>query len=113
MHKGTENLIPLNQRSKEELREITSKGGKACVELKRRRKTLREELLLLLEEADTQKNISVAMIQKAMNGDTKAFEIIRDTVGEKPTDKIEQVNINTNEAYKELSAEELKKLAGE
>ena len=25
-----------------------------------------------------------------LNGDTKAYEVIRDTVGEKPTDKIEQ-----------------------
>ena len=30
-----------------------------------------------------------ALIKKAANGDTKAFEVIRDTIGEKPTDKQE------------------------
>lgn len=31
-----------------------------------------------------------AIISKAENGDTKAFEVIRDTLGEKPTDKVQQ-----------------------
>ena len=37
--------------------------------------------------------ITVALIQKALKGDTKAFEIIRDTIGQKP---IEQLDINSN-----------------
>jgi len=90
MNKGIDNLIPFTERSEEEVKELNRKGGINSGIARRRKRTLREELLLLLEEADTQKNISVAMIQKAMNGDTKAFEIIRDTVGEKPTDKIDQ-----------------------
>jgi hypothetical protein len=90
MNKGIDNLIPFTERSVEEVKELNRKGGINSGIARRRKRTLREELLLLLEEADTQKNISVAMIQKAMNGDTKAFEIIRDTVGEKPTDKIDQ-----------------------
>lgn len=85
---GTKNLIPLNKRTKEEQKAITTAGGKASGESRRARKTLKEELLLLLSEGDTQKNVSVAMIQKALDGDTKAFEVIRDTIGEKPTEKI-------------------------
>ena len=33
--------------------------------------------------------MSLAIIEKAMNGDTKAFEIVRDTIGEKPKDSLE------------------------
>ena len=84
----TENLIPLNKRTKEEQKAITTAGGIASGESRRARKTLKEELLLLLSEGDTQQNVSVALIQKALDGDTKAFEVLRDTIGEKPTEKI-------------------------
>lgn len=83
------NLIPLNERTKSEQRAIASAGGKASGEARRARKTLKEELLLLLSEGDTQQNVSVALIQKALDGDTKAFEVLRDTIGEKPTEKVE------------------------
>jgi hypothetical protein len=84
-----ENLIPFNELTEEEQRALASKGGKASVEARRRKRTLKEELLLLLEEADNQKNISVAMLKQAMEGNVKAFEVIRDTVGEKPKDVID------------------------
>ena len=66
----------------------TSKFNKetACEE----RKALREELLLLLSKGDTQERVSLALIKQALDGNTKAFEVIRDTIGEKPVDKIEQ-----------------------
>lgn len=54
----------------------------------RARKTLAEELLTLLAENNTQEKISVAIITKALKGDVKAFETIRDTIGEKPKDTI-------------------------
>lgn len=41
-HKGTENLIPLNRRSEEEKRKITSAGAHACNEVRRKKKELRE-----------------------------------------------------------------------
>ena len=43
----------------------------------------------MLKTGDTQESITIALIEKAMQGDTKAFEVIRDTIGEKPTDKVE------------------------
>jgi hypothetical protein len=83
-----ENLIPMNERTKEEQRKIARQGGIASGKARRERKTLKEELLLLLEKGDTQEKISLAMIKEALDGNTKAFEVIRDTIGEKPEDKL-------------------------
>ncbi len=90
---GTKNLIPTNKRSKEEVKKNASKGGKKSGEVRRARKTLREELLLLLSDGDVQSKMSVALIQEAIVGNnkgsvTKAFEVIRDTIGEKPVEKV-------------------------
>jgi hypothetical protein len=49
----------------------------------------------LLSQGDTQQKISTALIEKCLKGDTKAYEIIRDTIGEKPKDKVENLNIET------------------
>ena len=85
-----QNLVPMASRPLRERQEISRKGQKASTEAKRARKTLKETLLMMLEEGNTQDNITLALLQKALNGDTKAYEVIRDTVGEKPTDKVEQ-----------------------
>lgn len=90
-----QNLKPFNELTEKEQRELARKGGKASGEARAKRKTLREELLLLLEKGDTQERISLALLQKAMNGDTKAFEVLRDTVGEKPVDKVETEVVST------------------
>lgn len=84
-----ENLIPFSQRTTSEQREIAKQGGKESGLARRKRKALKEQLLLLLENGDIQNNICVALLDKAQNGDIKAFEVIRDTIGEKPTDKHE------------------------
>ena len=89
-----QNLIPLNKRSKKAQRRIQEMGRKANKAKIEARKTLREELLALLEKDNTQERISLSVIQKALKGDTKAFEIIRDTIGEKPKEEI-NANVNT------------------
>ena len=89
-----QNLKPLNKRTKSEQREIAKKGGKASAKKRQELKSLKDELLLLLSEGDTQKKISLALIKKALKGDIKAFEVIRDTTGQKPTDKVENLNKN-------------------
>ena len=33
--------------------------------------------------------ITLSMYQEALKGNTKAFELIRDTIGEKPTDRLQ------------------------
>lgn len=83
-----ENLIPLNKLCKEDARKIQSAGGYARAEKIAKRKTLKEELQLLLEVGDTQQKGCIAILEKFLNGDIKAFETIRDTIGEKPSEKI-------------------------
>lgn len=76
-----------------EARENGKKGAKKSAEKRRERKKFKEllEIALLLsdEESGEQNDFAIvaALIKKAANGDTKAFELIRDTVGEKPVDK--------------------------
>lgn len=76
--------------------EAKSKGQKNA-------KTFREVLDYLLEKeitnkagekATTREAISVSLIKKALSGDVRAYEVIRDTTGEKPTDKIDATNTN-------------------
>ena len=97
MSKGHENLVPTNKRSKEEARELGRKGGIASGKARRERKTLKDELIMLLEDDDNNLKISVALLKRALDGDISAFTTIRDTIGEKPTDKIEaDVNSEVN-----------------
>ena len=89
---GKENLRPVS--SKDEARERGRKGGLASGEARRKRKTLKEELLLMLSDGDIQEKISLALINEAINGNnagsvTKAFEVIRDTIGERPVEKVQ------------------------
>jgi hypothetical protein len=91
---NTENLVSLADRTTEEQRAIASAGGKASGEARRKRKTLKEELLLMLSDCDIQEKISLALINEAINGNnagsvTKAFEVIRDTIGERPVEKVQ------------------------
>lgn len=82
-----------NEITAEKQRAIASQGGKASVEAKRRRKSLKEELLAILSDGDVQERISLALVKEATEGNnagsvTKAYEVIRDTIGEKPVDKV-------------------------
>ena len=92
-----QNLQPV--RSKSEARERGRAGGKASGKARQERKTFREGLLLLLNEPlkdkagnltdnTTQDAIIAALVKRAANGDTRAFEMIRDTIGEKPVEKL-------------------------
>lgn len=95
------NLKPQNTRTKSEQREIARKGGIASGKKRKELKTLKEELLLLLAEGDTQKKISLALIQKALQGDIKAFEVIRDSTGQKCVEKVE-VTQTVDDSIKEI-----------
>ena len=88
-----ENLNPFQ--SEEEAREKGRRGGIASGESKRKRKALREELLALLQSNNAQDMMCAKLIDQAKNGSIKAFEVIRDTIGEKPVEKhqIEAPNI--------------------
>lgn len=88
-----QNLIPNSERTPEQLREQTRKGGIASGEARRKRKAFKEALLLALETKKGDKTIQEigidAVMEKYMFGDLEAFKVIRDTVGEKPTDKVD------------------------
>ena len=86
---NTQNLIPNYKRTPKELREITKKGGEESGKVRRARKLLRETLKEALSVGDIQDRIVGAVLNKALKGDTKAFEVIRDTVGEKPKDEVD------------------------
>lgn len=104
------NLIPFNERTKSKQREIASKGGKASVEAKRKRKTLREELLLLLDDGNTREAVSAALIRSAKKGSVKAFEVLRDTIGERPVERSAHTIVGV-EALQAMSDAELVQLA--
>lgn len=84
---NNENLKPVHTKS--EARERGKNGGIKSGEKRRERRQLKEELLLLLSRGDIQQKLSLALINKALMGDVKAFEVIRDTIGEKPTERQE------------------------
>lgn len=98
-----QNLKPFtSNQSHEEAVKNGRKGGKKAQENRRRRKTFAEmfEVFLTEEHTDRKGNkmtgmdiLTMAVIQKASKGDLKAFEIIRDSVGEKPIEKIATVDI--------------------
>lgn len=62
------------------------------------------------EEITNQMALIVSLFQKALKGDVAAFNSLQATIGEKPTEKIEQINTTT--AYANLTEDELRKLAG-
>ena len=96
------NLIPLNERTKSEQREIARKGGIASGKARRKKKLLRQILDEIGESrlnTDEAKDIAKALsinkrdvtydvaimfkaVSEAMNGNIKAMEFIRDTRGQ-------------------------------
>jgi len=81
-----------------EQRERARLAGIRSGEARRERKTLRQELLDLLSVTSKDANgvehtrneaISVALIRQAQEGNVKAFETIRDTIGEKQRETVE------------------------
>ena len=109
-----QNLKPVS--SKKEARERGRKGGLASVESRRKRKTLKEELLLMLSDGDIQEKISLALINEAISGNnagsvTKAFEVIRDTIGERPVEKVQATQTVVDMSA--FSTEEIKAMLDE
>lgn len=105
-----ENLINPNDRTSEELREMTRKGGIKSGEARRRKKTMREALELLMfdveldeqtkerlkaqgikndEHMNHQMVITRSLIAKAEAGDVQAYNAICAMIGEKPAEKME------------------------
>lgn len=90
-----DNLNPV--RSKQEATERGRKGGIASGQARRNKKMLRECFEILLDKNYKGKDgkvisgaetLALTVFQKAQRGDLKAFEIVRDTAGQKPIEKV-------------------------
>jgi hypothetical protein len=79
-----ENLRPFNERTESERREIARQGGLASGRSRQARKLLKDQLLFSLGNSNIQNMICDNLISKAIQGDIRAFEVIRDTIGENP-----------------------------
>ena len=92
--KSLKNLKPV--RSENEAREKGKKGGIKSGEVRRAKKTMREIADYLMEKEETNEQgelitikeaAMAAAVKKALGGDIKALEFIRDTIGEKPIEQ--------------------------
>ena len=108
---NTENLVSLADRTTSEKRAIASAGGKASGEARRKRKSLKEELLLMLEDEEVQKSVTIALINQAQKGNVKAYEMIRDTIEEKPVEKVQSTQTIVD--MSKFSTEEIKAMLDE
>lgn len=70
-------------------------GGIASGKARQKRKELRELLEVALSMPDEERGVSnaeaiaAALVEKAKAGDVKAFEVLRDSVGEKPVTRMD------------------------
>ena len=78
----------------EQARERGRKGGIASAKARAEKKQLKELLELALSQPseivdgeDNYTAITAALVNKAIQGDTKAYEVIRDTLGQKPVEQ--------------------------
>ena len=115
----------------EERKANSSNGGIKSGKVRREKKRAKEILDIFLsmplkkrKEAEIEdikafeelkgKNISVneaiqlKQVQRALNGDLASATYIRDTIGDKP---VEKVQAEVNNPFKDLTTEELRKLA--
>ena len=99
---GEDNLIPINERTTEEQREIQSAGGRASGAARRRKRALKEAADLYLslpvserkrwnalakkgvapEDIDNQMAMIVGLTDAAADGDARAGRLILDILGE-------------------------------
>jgi hypothetical protein len=96
-----ENLKPNTERTPKERSELARKAGKASGKARRQRKEFRELLELALSQpnvdnpdVDNWTVATAALLQKAMGGDVRAWEVMRDTLGQKPVEETRVLDSN-------------------
>lgn len=113
----SENLKPFN---KENAAIMGTKGGKASQEARRKNKKLKKCLTIILDlepneegkqvlqelgieddEMTNQMYLAVSIFNKAIQGDVKAAEFIRDTTGQKPVSKLDMAKTRVLNAQAE------------
>lgn len=104
----SENLIPLNERTKSEQRKIQKKGGIASGRARREKADLKKKVNQILEmdvfspqlkemleekglSATNQTAVATVLLQKALKGDMRAIELLAKMNGNEGTkDKLDQ-----------------------
>lgn len=104
-----DNLMQNRETTPQERRENARKAGKASGKARRKRKQLKELFISMLSTqlpqdelkekinnmglSDEEKNyntlLGMTTLNEALKGNMRAVELIRDTIGEKPKDKLE------------------------
>lgn len=77
----------LRKLTTEEAREIGRKGGIRSAEARKEKKLFKEEILKRMGEKDWN-DIVDKLIERAKKND-KSFEVLRDTIGQKPKEEVE------------------------
>ena len=106
---NVDNLVKAEDLTSDELRNRAKKGGKASGKARRDKRDQKQIILEVMSmplvdgsvekitslAADEGANLSInqaiviQQVKKALNGDTKAAEYLRDTAGQKPSDKVQ------------------------
>lgn len=104
--KSMKNLVNNAELTPEERSRRASNAGKASVEARRKKKMLKECMIALLESTvgkDPDGNdvsgaeaMANTAFRKALNGDLKAWELVRDTAGQKPAEKVIQADVDSS-----------------
>lgn len=114
---GRKNLIPMNKRSEDEVKAMQRKGGINSGKTRRNKALLKDCLTILMEKKYVDEKtgkkltgaelLSVDLFEKALketdvSKKAKAFEVLRDTAGQKPVEKVEQTNTNITVDFGDL-----------
>jgi hypothetical protein len=107
-----QNLIKNEDLTPEQRRKNASKAGKASAKKRQQNKTFKEIINKFLDGQVSDERLKQQMIEfgfadkevsnkscavfalwkEAIKGNTKAFELMRDTIGEKPIEQIQNIN---------------------
>ena len=108
-----DDLIPFSERSKDEAKELGQKGGIASGAVRRKKAAMKDYVQFILgmkrkvsektleqlkemgvaeDEVTAQTLALMKIMDKAIAGDIKAMEFLRDTAGEKPTDSVKMTH---------------------
>lgn len=91
--------------TKENAAEFGRRGGKQSGKVRRDKKMLRDCIEILLEQKIVTRQgkkvtgaeaLTATLFREALEGDTRAFEVLRDTAGQKPVDKIMIAEVDQN-----------------
>lgn len=117
---ANENLIPLNERTKDEQRKIQKKGGIASGKVRREKADLKKKVNQILEmdvfspqlkemleekglSATNQTAIATVLLQKALKGDMRAIELLAKMNGNEGT----KDNLDKKEQKERIKAQQL------